>query len=142
MDKRKEIPAKSKPNAASKSDVDRALARAAALGLDIHVAMERAGLSYATRYRVIGYSASVATLRKFEEWLVKEESKRRLPARPTSEQQDENVSEWGRLGQELSQIDPVRFSQALEGIRDLVDGIKLEERGIRKMFRGTPDAER
>lgn len=141
MDKRREIPA-TKPNAAPRADVDRVSQRIASLGIDFHDAVEKAGISRATAYRFQNYTASVGKLRELEEWVVKEEARQRKPAQPTIEQQDAQQAEWAEIGRELARLDPALFAATLDGLRDVLESVKLREQGIRKMFRATPDHDR
>lgn len=141
MDKRREIPAV-KPNAAPRADVDRVSQRIASLGYDFHDAVEKAGISRATAYRFQSYTASVGKLRELEEWVVKEEARQKKPAQPTIEQQDAQQAEWAEIGRELARLDPQLFAATLDGLRDVLESVKLREQGIRKMFRATPDHDR
>lgn len=140
MEKRGQIPAK--PNAATKSDVERVRARVAALGYEWHDAIKRAGLSYATGYRFLNYEASVGKLRELEEWVVKEEGKRNRPVLPTAAEQDERIAEWSKLGDALMKADPQRFQEVLEGLRDVVEAARLTQLAFLKILRATPDPKR
>jgi len=140
MEKRGQIPAK--PNAAPKADVDRVRARVEALGLDWHDAVKSSGLSYSTGYRFLNYEGSVGKLRTLEEWVVKEEAKRKQPARPTIAESDAQSAEWLELGRQLADLDPAQFQVVLEGLRDIVEATKLTQAAFRKMLRATPDPER
>jgi molybdenum-dependent DNA-binding transcriptional regulator ModE len=143
MDKRREIPGSQKPNSAPRADVDRVLKRISELGLDVHVASKAAGLSRMTGYRFLDYEASVGSLRTLEEWVVKEEAKRqKTGATTTREQHDQLLAEWTRLGEELVQIAPARFADAMDGLRDMIESVRLQQRALHKMFRPTPDGER
>jgi hypothetical protein len=141
MEKRKEIPGP-KPNAAPKADVDRVRDRLERLGLDLVAAAIQAGMGRATGYRFKNYTASIGKLRELEEWVVKEELKRRIPTQPTNDEKDARIVEWNQLGHELMQIEPHQFAASLEGLRDLVQSIKLRDRAIHKMFRATPEGDR
>lgn len=141
MEKRKEIPAE-KPNAAAKADVERVRERIDRLEIDFHDAVKRAGFSKPTGYRLLNAEASVGTLRELEEWVVKEERRRKQPPQPTSEEIDARLVEWNDLGRELMQLEPQQFDASLDGLRDLVQSIKLRDRAITKMFRATPGADR
>lgn len=140
MEKRGQIPAK--PNSAPKADVDRVKARIAALGLDWHDAVKEAGLSYATGYRFLKYEGSVGKLRELEEWVVKEESRRKRPPQPTVAEQDARMAEWLELGQQLAKVDPQHFQMVLEGLRDVLEASRLTQSAFRKMLRATPDPDR
>ncbi|MGE0547594.1 MAG: hypothetical protein AB7O24_04370 [Kofleriaceae bacterium] len=149
MDKRKEIPAKSPdkpgekpPNAAPKADVDRVRSRIAELGIEFHECVKRAGLGYATGYRFLNYTASVGSLRKLEEWVVKEERRQKRPAQPTGDEQDERLAAWTEMGRELQQIDPDHFESVIDGLREVLEAEKLRASGFRKILRANPDVQR
>jgi hypothetical protein len=140
MEKRGQIPAK--PNAAPKADVDRVRQRIEKLGLDFHDAVAKAGISYSTGYRFLDGTASVGKLRQLEEWVIKEEARRKLPSQPTAAEQDARLAEWADLGRELADVDPQHFQVMLEGLRDVLEASKLTQAAFRKMLRATPDRER
>lgn len=141
MEKRREIPAQ-KPNAAPKSDVDRVLKRIEQLGVSGEDALEGAGYSRPTWFRFKKYETSVGTVRAVEEWAVKEEGKRRKPSAPTTTEQEALLAEWAKLGEQLLAADPARFHSTLDGLRDVLESVKLTQRAFSKMFRATPDGER
>jgi hypothetical protein len=140
MEKRGQIPAK--PNSAPKVDVDRVKARIEALELDWHDAVKSAGLSYATGYRFLKYEGSVGKLRQLEEWVLKEELRRKKTPQPTAAEQDAQFAEWMELGQQLSSVDPEHFQRVLEGLRDVLEAARLTQSAFRKMLRVTPDTDR
>lgn len=140
MEKRREIPAK--PNSASKADVLRVKARIEALGIDWHDAVKEAKLSYATGYRFLKYEGSVGKLRELEEWVVKEEARKKRPPQPTAAEQDARLAEWLELGRQLAQMDGAHFDDALDGLRKVIEAKKLIETGYRQLFRATPDHDR
>lgn len=145
MEKRREISA-TKPNAAPRADVDRVAKRVVALGYEsIVAAVEKAnvpGVSRSTAYRFKDYTASVGKLRALEEWVVKEEARLGKRPQPSNEEQDAQQAEWAQIGIELARLDPARYEATLDGLRDLLESVKLREQGIRKMFRATPDHDR
>jgi hypothetical protein len=140
MEKRGQIPGK--PNSAPKADVDRVRARIEALGIDWHDAVKAAGLSYATGYRFLKYEGSVGKLRELEEWVVKQEAKRDRPPMPTGVEQDARLAEWSELGAELMRLDPQRFNEVFEGLRDVLEAAKLTQSAFLKILRATPDPKR
>ena len=144
MEKRREIPGK--PNSAPKADVDRVAQRIVALGYkDIVDAAEKAGIpgiSRSTAYRFRDYTASVGKLRELEEWALKEERRRNLPAQPTTAEMNAQMREWTELGEQLNAADPVHFQKVMEGLRDMVEATRLTQAAIRKMLRATPDRDR
>jgi hypothetical protein len=142
MEKRGQISAPQKPNAATRADVERVKSRINALGVDFHDAVKQADISYPTGYRILKGDASVGSLRKLEDWVVKEERRRKLPAQPTAEEQDARLAEWLEIGRELARLDPGLFDNALDGLRDMLGSVKLREQAISKIFRATPDAQR
>jgi hypothetical protein len=142
MEKRREIPAATKPNAAARADVDRVRQRIESLGMDFHDAVESAGMSRPTGYRFLKGEGSVGKLRELEEWVVKEERRLKRPPQPTADEQDAMQLEWAEIGRELARVDPVLFGQALDGLRDMLGSVKLRDQAIRKIFRATPDADR
>lgn len=137
-EKRQQIP----PNAAPRADVELLKKRVADLGYEWIDAIEKAGLGRATAYRFLKGTASVGSLRSAEEWVVKEEAKRRKPSVGTKDEQSDLVAEWMRLGESLMRHDPEQFLRTLDGLRDLVGSVELQQRAISKMFRATPDTER
>jgi hypothetical protein len=141
MDKRREIPA-AKPNAAPRADVDRVLRRIEQLGVDGEDAVEAAGMSRPTYFRLRRYEASVGSLRKLDEWAAREEGKRKKPGTPSGTEQDALLAEWAALGEQLLEADPGRFRTTLDGLRDVLESVKLTQRAFSKMFRATPDHER
>ncbi len=134
----KQIP----PNAAPRADVERVRRRAEGLGMELVLAAQDAGLSRATAFRFQSGEASVGSLRKVDEWLTKQESKRHVPTAGTKDAQSELVAQWTELGEKLMRLDPARFGSTLDGLRDLVESLELQQRAISKMFRATPDSER
>lgn len=136
--KPREIP----PNAAAKADVDHVKRRIESLGLGWHDAIEKADLSRITGYRLLKGEASVASLRTLDEWVVREESRQSRPTLGTQDEAAALLEEWTRLGEELSRLDPTRFRQTLDGLRDVLESTKLTARAFSKMFRATPDHER
>lgn len=137
-EKRTSIP----PNAAPRADVELLRRRVEDLGYEWNEAIEKAGLGRATAYRFLKGTASVGSLRAAEEWVVKEESKRRKPSVGTKDEQSDLVAEWMRLGESLMKHDPAQFLRTLDGLRDLIGSIELQQRAITKMFRATPDSDR
>lgn len=79
MEKRQEISAK--PNAASRHDVERVTKRVEALDVDFHYAVDKAGLSRPTGFRLLKGEGSMASLRKLDEWAASEEL--RLKRKPS-----------------------------------------------------------
>jgi len=141
MEKRREISAV-KPNAAPKSDVDRVLKRLEMLGVSGEDALEGAGYSRPTWFRFKKYETSIGTVRAVEEWALKEEAKRKRPSTPTSTEQQALMAEWLALGEQLLASDPARFHSTLDGLRDVLESVKLQQRAFSKMFRATPDGDR
>jgi hypothetical protein len=141
MEKRREIPA-AKPNAAPKADADRVMARIENLGLKGEDVVEAAGFGRATYFRLKKYEASVATVRALDEWLVSEERRRSKPSAPTKGDEERLLAEWMQLGEQLMGLDPQRFVQAMDGLRDMVEGVRLQQSAILKMFRANPDHRR
>lgn len=129
---------RTRPNAASRDAVEDAKRRVQALGISWHDAVREAGLSRNTGFTMLRYEASVASLRKLEEWLVVEESRR--PKRTTSK--GGLISEWASLGEEMSELDPTLFEQMLEGIREVVKAERQKEGAFHKIFRANPDRRR
>lgn len=117
--------------------MERVKARVEAIGLDWHVASKNAGLSYATGYRLLRCEASVGKLRQLEEWVIKEESRRKMPSRPSASEQDAMLAEWTDLGRDLSAVDPQHFVRVLEGLRDVVEANKRIQSALRKMLSPT-----
>lgn len=142
MEKRGQIPTAQKPNAAAKADVERIRQRVSDLGTEWNEAVKAAGLGYATGYRFLKGEASVASLRTLEEWVVKEELRRKKTPAPSPAEQDARLAEWLDLGRELMASDPRRFDVTLDGLRDVLQSVKLQQSAFRKMFRATPDDER
>jgi hypothetical protein len=135
VEKPREIP----PNAAPRSEIDRVRARVAALGFEWHDAVSKAGIARNTGYTLLRGIASVGTLRKLEEWVVKQEHARGAkPARAASED-EKDVEAWAELGRELLELDPDGFKARLDGLRQFVKAQKDQEAAIRKMFRATPE---
>lgn len=141
MEKRREIPPK-KPNAAPRADVDRVLRRIDQLGFGGEESVERAGFARATYFRLKRYEASVGTVRSIEEWAVKEEGRQRKPSTPTGPQEDALLKEWSDLGERLLAADPGQFTRTLEGLRDMVESLRLQQQAILKMFRANPEQDR
>lgn len=135
MDKRGQI--STRPNSAPKADVDRVKARVEAMGIDWHDAVKSSGLSYATGYRFLKYEGSVGKLRQLEEWVVKEEARRKIASPPTAAERDAQMTEWDELGSELASTDPQHFVRVLEGLRDVVEANKRIQSAVRKMLSPT-----
>lgn len=142
MDKRREIPGSKRPNAAPKADVDRILQRFEQLGLDGEDAVEAAGFGRATYYRLKKYEASVGTVRKIDEWSLREANGRRKPSSPTGNEQEQLLAEWQRLGEQLMEADPARLTSTMDGVRDVLESVLLQQRAILKMLRATPGSDR
>jgi hypothetical protein len=104
--------------------------------------VKAAGLSYATGYRFLKYEGSVGKLRELEEWVVKQEAKRDRPPMPTGVEQDARLAEWSELGAELMRLDPQRFNEVFEGLRDVLEAAKLTQSAFLKILRATPDPKR
>lgn len=134
-EKAREIP----PNAAPRADVDRVKGRIKALGLEWHEACDKAGIARNTSYTLKRYQASVGTLRKLEEWVVKQEHARGAKPVHTASDGDRNVEAWAELGRELLELDPDGFQARLDGLRQFVKAKRDQEAAIRKMFRATPE---
>ena len=126
------------PNAAPKAAVDDAIRRAEALGYEWLDAVMKAGKSRNIAFTLKRGTASVASLRAVEDWLVKQEQTQR-PKRPT---EGAPISEWTALGTELLEIDPTEFARMLEGLREIVKAENAKRGAIRKMFRVNPDRPR
>lgn len=141
MDKRGEISA-AKPNAATRADVERVKKRIEALGLSFHDAVEKAQLSRPTGFRLLKGEGSVASLRQLDEYAAREEARQKRTAPQTAEQQDAALEEWAQLGRELQAMDPERFASTLDGLRDVLESVKLQRAAFSKMFRATPDPRR
>lgn len=107
------------------------------LGIDFHAAVKDAGISRPTGYTLLRGTASVGTLRRLEDWVVRQESKRggAQPRDGSAVQLDE----WTQLGRELAELDPDDFDRTIDGLRDLIAAKKLQATAIRKMFRATPE---
>ncbi len=143
MEKRKEPANSDKPMAAPRAEHQRVWARLEAMGLDSEGSVRKGtGISHATYFRFKKGDASVATVRDIDEWAAREESKRHIPSAGTQSQVDAQLAEWMELGEKLLKADPARFSSTIDGIRDLLEAKKLEQRAFSKMFRATPDPER
>lgn len=129
MEKQREIP----PNAAPRETVERVKKRIEVIGVDFHDAVKRAGLSRNTGFKLLRGEGSQGSLRKIEDWLVREESKR--GPRP----KEDPIADWTELGRDLQQLDPRRFEAMLEGVREIVAVRKRESEVLLKMFRPNPD---
>ncbi len=105
-------------------------------------AVEKAGLGRATGYRFFKGKASVAKLRELEAWVVGEEKRLKRPSVGTKEEQDERLAEWVKLGEQLLRADPGRFADTLDGLRDVLESVKLTQSAFQKMFRATPEGDR
>lgn len=140
MEKRQEISAK--PNAAPRSEVERVRRRIDALGIDWHDAVTQAGLSRPTGFRLLNGQGSVASLRSVDEWAAKEEIRLKRKPDTNAEQQASALEEWAELGRQLQELDPARFATTLDGLRDVLESVKLQRQAIHKMFRATPDRDR
>lgn len=137
MANRREIPTDQKPNAAPRSDVDRVVARIKALGIEYHSAVKQARLSRQTGYRLLGYTASVGTLRKLEEWVVAEEHRQNKAAAFTKDQGEQLLEGWQQLGEELLSLDPAGFAIAADSLRDVIESIRIGKRAADKMLLAT-----
>jgi hypothetical protein len=137
-EKRRESP----PNAAPKHLVESVVKRAAALDIDIHEAAKRAKLGRATGYRILDGTASLASVRRVDEWLLGQERKQQIPSAGTDDGQAAALAEWNSLGERLLGLDPSQFANALDGVRDMVEAVEKMQGAIRKMFRATPDSAR
>ena len=140
MEKRHEISAK--PNAAPRAEVDRVRRRIEQLGVEFHEAVISAGLSRPTGFRLLNGTGSVASLRSIDEWAAKEETRLKHKPDISAEQQAAALAEWAELGRQLQAFDPARFATTLDGLRDVLESVKLQRQAIHKMFRATPDRER
>lgn len=141
MDKRREIPA-AKPMAASRADTDRVIARIESLGLKVEDAVEAAGYKRATYFRLKKYEASVGTVRDLDEWLVKEESKRKKPGTPTGSEREALLAEWAELGERLMESAPDEFARMFEGLRVIAESVELRTRGFALINRVVPRNDR
>lgn len=130
------------PNAAPRADVESMRKRVERLGMEWVDALHDAGISRATAFRFLNGKASVASLRRLDEWLLRQEQKKRVPTAGTKDAQDAAITQWTELGEKLMKLDPARFRGTLDGLRDLVESLELQHRAIGKMFRATPDHER
>lgn len=137
-EKRREIP----PNAAPRSLIDGVLKRATAVSGDIHKAVKLAGLSRATGYRIKDGTASLASVRELDEWLLSQERKQKIPTAGTDDERAAALAEWAALGEKLLDVDPGRFAATIDGVRDIVDAVEKMQGAIHKMFRATPDPKR
>jgi hypothetical protein len=140
MDKTREIP----PNAAPRDGVKHASDRISALGLEFHDVVASVGLSRNTGYKLLRGEGSLASLRKIEEWLVLEESKRGRkppPIATVSKSGKDRLAEWTEVGAELQLLDPKRFEQFLDGARELVAAKKHERNAMALIFQPTPGAD-
>jgi hypothetical protein len=137
-EKRREPP----PNAAPRHLIDSVMRRAAALDMDIHEATKRAKLGRATGYRIIAGTASLASVRAVDEWLLEQEKKQKVPTAGTDDERAAALAEWNSLGERLLDLDPAQFANALDGVRDMVEAVEKMQGAIRKMFRATPDPAR
>lgn len=140
MDKRREIPASKTKNAAPRADHERVLALLDRLGFGTEKAFtEELGRSRATFYRLKKGNATISMVREVEERLVREAQKREIPVAPTQNEQDELLTQWRELGDQLLSADPAQFYSTLDGLRDMVEATRLQRQAIHKMFRATPD---
>lgn len=105
------------PNAASIDEVNRVKKRLETLGFGFHEATKAAGISKSVSFRLLRGLASLASLRKLEDWLVREET--RSPV-PTVKATQSKQNEWASLGAAIADADPEGFETMLEGLRDLV----------------------
>lgn len=146
MDKRRDTTsgkAEKKPMAAEPAEVQRVIRRLEAMDLNTEEAVTRgARISHATYFRFKNGAASVAKVRDIDEWAAREEQKRRVPSAGTKSQRDELLAEWATLGETLLEADPERFKITMDGIRDMLEAARLQQRAIAKMFRATPEPER
>ncbi|HET9748352.1 MAG TPA: hypothetical protein VFS06_03525 [Casimicrobiaceae bacterium] len=131
MDKQREIP----PHAAPRDFVDRVKKRVEAIGVSFHDAVEKAGVSRNTGYKLLRGEGSLGSLRRIEDWLVREEAKRG----PQEKLSKDEMAEWADLGRELQKLDQQRFEAMLVGLRELVAVRKREDEVLRQMFRPNPD---
>jgi len=123
----------SRPNAPAKADVDRVTRRFERLnsGTDFIDAVIAAGFGRATAFRLRNGEASLATLRKFEEWVVKQENARGI----RSSEIARAIEEWTELGDDLAKLDPDRFNEMLTALRAIVGATKTIDSAMRTMFR-------
>lgn len=133
MEKPREIP----PNAASRDQVASVQRRVEALGVGFHDAVKAAGLGRNLGYRLLRGEGSVGSLRKVEDWLVREEAKR--GPRAAEKREANALKEWAELGEALRELDPARFEQFLIGIREIVKAKQTEKSVLVQMFRVNPD---
>lgn len=134
MEKRGEIP----PNAAPRESVSAVKERIEALGVNFHEAVKSAGLTRNTGYKLLRGTASLGSLRKVEDWLVREEAKRG----PREKSEPDDLAEWAGLGRDLRELDPQRFVAMLEGVREIVAARKREREVLARIFRPTPNYEK
>ncbi len=141
MEKRRDTPSE-KPMAAPSGDVKRVIGRIEAMGLSVEEVVSKAGLSRPTYFRFKKGEASVSTVRTIDEWVAREEGRRRIPSAGTKSQREELLAEWAALGEQLLEADPERFRSTMDGVRDMLEAARLTQRAFSKMFRATPDPER
>lgn len=130
------------PNAAPRSDVEQLQRRVANLGMTWVAAVEEAGLGRATAYRFRNGTASVASARQLDEWLLRQEQKKRIPSPGTKSAQDAAIAKWTELGEKLMILEPDRFREILDGLAEYVGGVEMQQRALSKRFRATPDPDR
>lgn len=130
------------PNAAPRADVEAMKKRVERLGLDWVDALNDAGISRATAFRFLNGQASVASLRRLDEWLLKQEQKKRILSPGSKTVQDSAIARWTELGEKLMALEPERFREILDGLTEYVGGVEMQQRALSKMFRATPDPER
>jgi hypothetical protein len=119
MEKRREIPAATKPNAARARTLIACEPGSKALGMDFHDAVE----SEASRVRRLSVPEGRGQrrkLRELEEWVVKEERVSSVRLSSPSTSRTRMQLEWAEIGRELARLDPVLFGQALDGLRDML----------------------
>lgn len=141
MEKRGEIPgAKTKErsyaNAAPIDAVDKVRERVEALGYEWKKAIELAGVSRNVGYTLLRGEGSLASLRKVEDWVAREQAKQKTTAAKRSPR-----DEWMALADELESLGGDELANTIEGLQEYIRAEKRRRAALRKMFRATPDYE-
>ena len=138
MDKRDPIPGGKNPkertfaNSASIDSVDKARERVEALDREWHEFATAAGVSRAVRFSLLRGEGSLASLRKIEDALVREEAKSKLKNLSPREA-------WNAIADELEKFGNGEFERMTEALQEVVRAEKRRRHALLKVFRATPD---